>query len=45
MHKHTSSLMGPILVKQTEEAVVISHCMLNSRSSAKAGVGNNLSSE
>lgn len=46
---HTSNtsvvLWGQILVKQAEEAVVISHCMLNSRNSTGAGVGNNLSSQ
>lgn len=44
-HKHISSQMGQILVKQAGEAVIISHCMLNSRNSTEAGVGNNLSSQ
>lgn len=41
-HSRTTS---HFLVKQAVEAVVISHCMLNSRNSTEAGVGNNLSSQ
>lgn len=42
------SVIGQILVKKKNikiEAVIISHCMLNSRNSTGADVGNNLSSQ
>lgn len=37
--------MGHVLVKQTREGAVISHCMLNSTNSTRTGVENSLTSE